>query len=98
MTDEAWGADEESWNMRVRFQGPGFGVVSTFSQAYLYPSCIPRPPVYTLIFPRSPACFSSLRSLEASQQANTRILRRHRIEKYPFKSRPYLDVNNSVAL
>lgn len=40
---------------------------STFSQAYLYPSCIPRPPVYTLIFPRSPACFSSLRSLEASQ-------------------------------
>lgn len=40
---------------------------STFSQAYLYPSCIPRPPVYTLIFPRPPACFSSLRSLEASQ-------------------------------
>lgn len=27
MTDEAWGADEESWNMRVRFQGPEFGVV-----------------------------------------------------------------------
>ncbi|KAL0243906.1 hypothetical protein I308_105169 [Cryptococcus tetragattii IND107] len=34
-----------------------------------------------------------LRGVSAPQQVNARILRIHRIERYPIKSRPYLDVN-----
>lgn len=39
------------------------------------------------------ACAYSATFRIAPQQVNARILRIHRIERYPIKSRPYLDVN-----
>ncbi|XAO26533.1 hypothetical protein I312_105370 [Cryptococcus bacillisporus CA1280] len=99
--------DEEWWTM-----GPPLSVhndhakhQSTISQAYLYPSCIPVLSLYTPP-PRPPSPSSPylrlaalrLRGVSAPQQVNARILRIHRIERYPIKSRPYLDVNIFVVL
>lgn len=146
--------DEEWWTMGVRFQGQDFVLSqalslpcrlttttqnqSTISQAYLYPSCIPRPLfIHPLLptppFPSSPglllaalrlrgvsgefvpvstfvtnhstsltqlpnvlsltsryflyrphlACAYSATFRIAPQQVNARILRIHRIERYP---------------
>lgn len=44
------------------------------------------------------ACAYSATFRIAPQQVNARILRIHRIERYPIKSRPYLDVNIFVVL
>ncbi|WVO23545.1 uncharacterized protein IAS62_004900 [Cryptococcus decagattii] len=72
--------------------------IQAASPSSLYTPLLPPPPFSLLFLPASGGFETSRRLSIAPQQVNARILRIHRIERYPIKSRPYLDVNIFVVL